>query len=403
MDTASSSAPPRLLFLDWVRIAAFALLVLYHVGMYYVRWDFHVKSPYASGALEPFMRLSSPWRLGLLFLVSGAATSLMLARRPAGLVRSRSKRLLLPLLCGMAVVVPPQSYLEVVEKFGYAGSYADFLRLYFEGHRGFCREGRCLVLPTWNHLWFLPYLWVYTLGLWALCRLWPQALQRLADRLGRSACWQGPGLLLWPIVVLALLRLLLAERFPTTHALLDDWANHAVYFGLFVLGAVLARLPAIWPAMAERRWLALGLGLAAWVLFVACIRPFDGGMPPEWLRPALRGVYAVMQWCGIVAVLGFAARHWNREHPLRQRLSEAVFPVYILHQTVLVVLAHALQPLRWTPALEGPLLVVATFVLSFAGYELLRRFGWLRPWFGMAASRQRAGITSPSRPAAKTR
>ena len=61
--------------LDWVRVSAFALLVLYHVGMYYVTWDWHVKSPAASDTLEPFMLLSSPWRLALLFLVSGAATA----------------------------------------------------------------------------------------------------------------------------------------------------------------------------------------------------------------------------------------------------------------------------------------------------------------------------------------
>ena len=59
----------RLYFLDWLRIGAFALLVLYHVGMYYVTWPWHVKSADASAALEPFMRLSSPWRLSLLFLI----------------------------------------------------------------------------------------------------------------------------------------------------------------------------------------------------------------------------------------------------------------------------------------------------------------------------------------------
>ena len=52
--------------LDWVRVCAFGLLVLYHVGMYYVTWDWHVKSPAASDALEPFMLLSSPWRLALI-------------------------------------------------------------------------------------------------------------------------------------------------------------------------------------------------------------------------------------------------------------------------------------------------------------------------------------------------
>ena len=57
--------------LDWIRICAFGVLVLYHVGMYYVTWDWHVNSPHASPALEPAMMLTAPWRLSLLFLVYG--------------------------------------------------------------------------------------------------------------------------------------------------------------------------------------------------------------------------------------------------------------------------------------------------------------------------------------------
>ena len=68
---ATPLAPDRRLDLDWIRIVAFLLLIAYHVGMYYVSWDWHVKSPAASTALEPWMRLVSPWRMDLLFAVSG--------------------------------------------------------------------------------------------------------------------------------------------------------------------------------------------------------------------------------------------------------------------------------------------------------------------------------------------
>ncbi len=61
------------------------------------------------------------------------------------------------------MIAPPQSYFEVVEKYQYAGDYFDFLRLYFTHFKGFCPQGPCMILPTWNHLWFLPYLWVYTM------------------------------------------------------------------------------------------------------------------------------------------------------------------------------------------------------------------------------------------------
>ena len=129
----------RLFFLDWLRILAFGALIVYHVGMYYVTWNFHLKSPFASHTLEPWMRLTEPWRMSLIFMISGAAIALMLRRAPPlPLLRQRSRRLLLPLLAGVLVVVPPQAYLEVMQKFTYTGSYLDFLKLYFTHYQGFC-------------------------------------------------------------------------------------------------------------------------------------------------------------------------------------------------------------------------------------------------------------------------
>lgn len=221
MDATRIKAAPRLFLLDWLRIAAFALLVPYLVGMLYVTWNFHVKSPLASPGLEPWMLLSSPWRMSLLFIVSGAATAFMLARgAKAPWLRQRTKRLLLPLLCGMLVVVPPQSYVEVVQKYGYADSYVDLLGLYFSRHHGFCSSGKCLDLPTWNHLWFLPYLWAYTVLLWAVVRANPRAL----GQLGQGAEWvmRGAGLLALPVTAILLVRATLAPRFPATHAFTGD-------------------------------------------------------------------------------------------------------------------------------------------------------------------------------------
>jgi len=91
--------------------------VLFHVSMYYVDWDYHVKSPHATAALAPWMLLSEPWRMSLLFFVSGAVIAGVLRSQPgpAWLWR-RSQQLLLPLLCGIFLVVPPQTYFEVVHK-----------------------------------------------------------------------------------------------------------------------------------------------------------------------------------------------------------------------------------------------------------------------------------------------
>jgi surface polysaccharide O-acyltransferase-like enzyme len=381
----------RLFFLDWLRIAAFGLLVLYHVGMYYVSWDWHVKSPFASTALEPLMLLSAPWRLALLFLISGAASALMLGKEPAGFLRQRSWRLLLPLLAGMFVIVPPQAYVEVVHKLHYSGSYIDFMGLYLQGYHGFCRDGNCLALPTWNHLWFVAYLWVYTLLLWLLQRLAPRALEAAGAWLQRSLT--PTVLLALPVVVLALARVTLLDAFPSTHDLVKDFYNHVLFGSVFLAGAVFARAPGVWVRLAALRWAVLPVAVVGWVLLVLYFSHYSSGSaPPQALRQTQRVLYAAVQWCAIVAALGFACRHWDRDHPWRNYLVDAVFPVYILHQTLIILLSRALLPLGWRPWAEGPVLVLATFALSLAGYELVRRVGILRPWFGLKARSPRIRV-----------
>jgi glucan biosynthesis protein C len=367
--------------LDWVRIGAFMLLIFYHVGMYYVTWDFHVKSPHASPAIEPLMMLTSPWRLSLLFLVSGVATAYLMARGSGNFMRSRSARLLIPLAFGMAVIVPPQSYLEVVEKVGYSGSFAEFYRLYITGYHGFCRED-CLIMPTWNHLWFVAYLWVYTLVLFIIVWLAPRTIPWLKGQAERGL--KGFGILIWPIAVLAAARIGLAGRFPQNHALVGDWYNHASYFSVFLLGFALAGTHAPWEALQRFRWHSLGVAILGWSALCAYfgIYSADTAVPPEALRMIMRGVYGAQQWMAIAAILGFAHRHLMRDNAARRYLTAAIFPVYILHQTVIIVLAHALQPAHLAPAVEGLLLVMTTAAACFLGYEVIRRIRPLQPLFG---------------------
>lgn len=384
---AADTRTDRLIFLDWVRILAFGVLLFYHVGMYYVSWDFHIKSPHADRTIEPLMRLFNPWRMDLLFLVSGSATSFMLLRDGASgtFLRRRARRLLIPLLFGMLVIVPPQSWLEVTQKHAYNGSYAEFMGLYLTHYKGFCdATSRCLVLPTWNHLWFLPYLALYTLLLWLVLRRWPASLERLGAWLSKSL--QGPGLLIWPVLYLALTSLLLRGSFPQNYSVWGDWFAHSQYLAMFLLGASAARVPTtsagIWQQMVQWRRAGLLLALTAWLMLVTA--PWllrDSHWPVRYIGPL---AYSMQQWCAIVAALGFAQVHLTREGPARRYLTEAVFPVYIIHQTLILVLAHSLAPLALNPVLEGSLLVALTVVLSFVGFELVRRVRWLRPLFGLS-------------------
>lgn len=386
----------RLYFLDWVRIAAFFLLILYHVGMYYVTWDWHVKSPSASDAIEPLMLLSSPWRMSLLFLVSGVAAAFMLDKLGAArLAKQRSFRLLAPLVFGMFIIVPPQSYFEVIEQAGFTGDYLEFMKLYVSGYHGFCDKDGCLDMPTWNHLWFLPYLWVYTLILALLGRSAGRSAGQGAGSTGRAEqgisvaartgaalanTLQGWRLIVLPAALLSVYRIVLLPHFPTTHNLVHDWHMHATYFSFFMAGALLAKQAQFWEGMESVRLPALGIALACWASLVSYYSL------PEALQTMLnaqRVVYALCQWTAIVAACGFARRHLNFDSPKRQYLTEAVFPVYILHQTLIVCFAHGLKAAHIAPASEALILIVLTVTASFGIFEIVRRIPLLRPFFGL--------------------
>ncbi|ATQ43398.1 acyltransferase family protein [Caulobacter mirabilis] len=378
--------------LDWIRVGAFFLLILYHVGMFYVPWDWHVKSPHPIEWLEPVMQLTNPWRLTLLFLVSGAATRFMADKLSAGaLAGQRLWRLLPPLVFAMFVIVPPQSYYEVVEQLGYAGGYVDFWPAYVTASGNWCQGDDCLITPTWNHMWFVAYLIFYTLVLAVLLWVARKPLVVLGDWLGRTL--SGWRLLLLPIVWLAFCRIVLMPRFEITHAFGGDWYNHAMSFAAFLLGFLVAKSETFRAATIRLRWPALALAVGAWAAWATYAWIYrDGAAPPEALRQTMRVVYATDQWCAILAVLGFGARHLTRGGPALTYLTLAVFPFYIVHQTVIVVAAYHLSKLGLNQALEGALVIALTFAACFATYEIVRRVAVLRPLFGLKLAADGAAI-----------
>ena len=402
----SENPPSRRRYdLDWIRVGAFFLLILYHVGMLYVSWDFHVKSPRIVEAIQPVMMLTNPWRLTLLFLVSGAATRFLFdsfgADRPARrLAGSRTLRLLPPLLFGMFVIVSPQSYFEIVQaaqQMGVADPahspwLQDFWVKYATASGGWCDADGCLTTPTWNHLWFVAYLFVYGLLL-AVCLAFAGRPLRALAR-GFERVLDGWGLLVWPIIWLAILRFTLAPMFEITHALTDDWYNHALSFSAYLFGFLIARSETLKAAFVRLRRPALLLALlsyAAWAIYAWLYRA-DDAIPPEALRRAMRVVYAMDQWSWIAAILGYGARYLNRGGAVLAYLSRGVFPFYIVHQTAIIVLAWYLMPVGLPLGVEAALVIAGTFAACFIAYEIARRIGWLGLVLGV---RPQAAVRPP--------
>jgi hypothetical protein len=355
--------------LDWLRIGAFALLILYHTGMYYVEWDFHLKArPTVDWVRWPMLAVN-PWRMALLFLVSGIATRFMMAKAegPGALWRARWPRLLLPLLFGILVVVPLQPWIELVTKHGYPHGFGHFLA--HDYFRFGALDG--ILLPTWNHLWFLAYLLVYTLALVVLSAVapgWPAVLLRALS---------GWRLWLLPILWLLAARVLLLPRFGETHALVDDWFLHAAYLPVFLFGfvagdspALKARLAGAWRpllAVAVAALLVRFLGYAGWAV------SFEQ-MPPA-VGVATEVARAVQIWATLAGLTGFALARLNRDHPWRPLLVRAVFPAYIVHQTAIIGLAWWTAPFAWPQWAQAGVILSGTLLACLAAWALAERLG----------------------------
>ena len=377
--------------LDWLRTLAFGLLILYHIGMYYVAdWGWHVKSAITSEALQNLMILTNPWRMSLLFFIS--AMALALAQQHTTkltLLGLRSNRLLIPLLCGMFIVVVPQVYYEALSQQLIEPGFFSFWWQYINPNTELLREHHSPIgLLTWNHLWFLPYLWCYSV----LLLLIAPGLNWLARRLQPV-----PGSVALAFVMASLIFawIMLRAAYPSTHALLDDWYNHAKYFSVFVAGYLFALQGSWWQKVILWR---RGFLLAALGCYSLIIADRNGAFDslPDSFGESLSGrliigvVLALNHWGWILALIGYAGRYLSKrtnaadkDGKLLHYANNAILPWYMLHQTLIVVFAVWLKPLALPVGVEAALLVLLTCFGCWAGYELARRF-WLSRWlFGL--------------------
>jgi glucan biosynthesis protein C len=385
---------------DALRAIAFALLILYHLGMAYVAdWGWHVKSAHTAEWLQWPMMAINRWRMPLLFLLSGLAVGLYRpARAPGRFAASRTWRLMLPLIFGMLAIVPIQAYCQGVFNAKVAPGFGEFLLDYFsfrpwpEGAFDGAKEG-----ITWNHLWYLPYLWVYSMALLALLPLLESARgQALMQRIS-ALPW--PALWLLLAVPAALSMHLLVDAWPPRNNLTSDWYQHALYFGVFVSGYLLARGAAHWDTLARARKPLLALSLLLAAVYFPALAMIDEAGPV--LLATMRGLRMLYMSAVLLTLLGWAAHALNRPFRWLPWANESIYPWYILHQSLIVALVFYLSPLRLGPVFEPLLVLIATVLGMWALNDgLIRRVRWLRPLFGLPARQRRAGdIRSSVKPA----
>lgn len=380
-------------FLDWLRVIAFGLLILFHTGMLYVTWDYTLKSPRIFPELEWAMLALSPWRMALLFLISGVASRFLLTKLgPGRFALDRIRRIIPVLLVGMFIVIPPQTYVMLLDR-GLVTT--DYWRFWTEQYLA---ANQTLVaplgqaMPTWDHLWFLVYIFVYLMAFAGLAAMF----RGIGDDRDRRPVIPLCACLIAPAVWMCATAFLIEEVFPVTHALFGDWGAHLKWAGLFGFGALLARRFDFWAWVEANRRTTLALAVL-FFLAQSINRGFwlAGAQDPGWDGAVWGLLTGLFGWCAILAVSGFAARHLDRPSALLSYLNEAILPVYVLHQPVLLVAAYFVFPLGLPVFVEAVGLLATTFAASFAIYEvLIRRLPLMRFSFGLKPRMMRSDSTA---------
>ncbi|UFH57416.1 acyltransferase family protein [Spirosoma sp. KNUC1025] len=386
-DSSQPTHAARRYDLDWLRIIAILTLLFYHTGMIYVSWNWHIKSAEHSLPMETIMRWLHRWRMPLLFFISGAGTYFALRKRTYGsYAGERVRRLFIPLVFGMFVIVPPQVYTEWVFRGRFSGSYTDFYPEVFNFQP--YQDGGTGGAFSWHHLWFVAYLFVYSLVSIPVFRwLKKESGQRFVDRIGNLIARRGGAL--WLVGFLLLNDVALGGFFPNeTHGLVDDWAYFMKNLILFWLGYILISRRSFWQTIADqRRYFLLATLVCTLILYIA--PSFAGGFDVIENSRLLTTLYSFnslgLTWFSVLATIGYGYRYLNNNHPILPYLNEAVYPFYILHQTVIVLIGYYVLTQTNFGVYDGFLLIsLSSLVVCVILYTvLIRPFKLTRFLFGL--------------------
>lgn len=376
---ARATAGPRLHYVDGLRLLALAGVFMVHVSMVFNPFDvWHIQNAERSRVLGEVAVLMAPWVMPLFMLLAGVSAWYSLRWRASlPYLRERTRRVLLPLLVGIPLLVTPQVYLERRLRGQFTGSFIDFLPHFFQG---IYPEGNL----SWHHLWFLAHLFVYSIVALPLFRFWQG--ERGRDQLRRIARWTaGHGGLLWLALPLILERSVLWSLFLERHMLTSDWSNQALLFVAYLYGFALAAEPAFgeqtdrqWPRAAVHAVLTtLVVGWLAWIGYLPrrLPAPYAPGYTLFWT------LYAMGAWAWLIALLG-AGRRWIRSGGAVLQLARRRGMLwYLLHQTVIVGVAYLLVPTTLDVRTKFVMLLVTSAALTLLGGELLARAaGAWRGW-----------------------
>ena len=379
----SSQMPERRYDLDWLRVLAFALLILYHTGMFYVEnWGWHAKSTYQSQFLENILLIVEPWRMALLWLISGISIRFILAKCSLQrFIAMRTYRLLLPLLFGILVVVPPQLYVEMSQNGDLNMNYWQFMyAFYIESSDVFIKYSSGI----WphidvNHLWFIRSLWQFSL---LMIFLLPIFNSRWAKQLTKWLFNQHATI----AITLATLPILALQIFWDS-----ETTRYPLGFTFMVYGYLIGWHAAFWQKL-EHALKPLIITMAVCYCFIiyfyntywATLNPSE---IPDSIQLLGMTIYSLQRVVGVLVALAIAFKFLNKKSKKLSYLNDAVYPFYILHQTIIIFAGYQLSSYQLGAFWEPLLLIIITAIGCLSAYETIKRSTLLRPLFGLKANK----------------
>jgi glucan biosynthesis protein C len=374
-------------YIDWLRVGAMFLLIFYHTGRLFDSEPWHIKNAILNPAINIFNRFLDIWQMPLFFILAGASVWFSLGRRaPGEFVKERVLRLLVPLIFGMLIIVPPQVYYQRVFDGDFTGSFLAWYPNTFHGT--YSMDNPATGNLSWHHLWFLAYLFVFSLILLPLfCYLRKDNRKYILSNFAEFMV--RPGAIFLLAIPLIIINIALRPIFGWgNHNLINDWANFLFYITIVFYGFLLMSNDRMLQVVQRNRFTAL---IAAVIFSLAIfddILPLPGAV---WLA-----FWAIACWCWLVAIIGVGSILLNFGNRVLRYASDAVLPVYILHQTIIVSLGFYV--VRWNTgvALKYFFVAIATLVSSLAIYEVIRRANVTRFLFGMKLLKR----STPAKPPA---
>lgn len=360
----------RLFFIDWLRVIALGILWVYHTGLVFNGvMNFSIMNSESIPGLYDVLYFFHEWRLGLLFFVSGVGTYFAIKKYGSGFIKERVRRILIPLIFGVLIIVPPQIYIERI----YNGFYYDsYLQFYLQSFgKGFYPYGDI----SWQHLWFLAYLFLYS----AIVILTYSFFAKIKILLYKIT----PLLMIIPLIVS---EALLKPYSLGVQNIVQDMAMFVSYFLIYCCGILFCSNISIFEKIQQQKHICL---IAAIVLTILTY------LLPLILKVAY-GIYnldyyidsfihSAHRWFCILAIVGYAIKYLNKENRFISATNPAVLPLYILHQTMIIVIGYPVIQWQMNPWLKFLIIVVVTLGMSYIlTFFFIRRVKLLRKLFGVA-------------------